>query len=330
MSIDTRAWGTYRLGDLFDITRGQYVPVSKRTQGDTPRVTSTTLNNGRDGTCGMKPNGAAGTITVARNGSIGESFYQADAYFATDDVHILTPKTALSPESALFICTVLRLEKFRYSYGRKWSLDAMKDTTIRLPRRENGTPDWKAMEAWVVAQPSYALMNAAAETPASKTPATLPPINTWKPFRLDELFEVKRGGANGSGEAPLVSASARNNGITGISTGVVYPAGMITVSWNGSIGEAFYQPAPFTASGDVRVLEPKVKLTNESALFVCTVIRAERFRYSYGRKWGLEQMRSTMLRLPTDANGDPDWNLMTEYIRTLPYSGVLISSQVTG
>ncbi|CPW95038.1 hypothetical protein [Mycobacteroides abscessus] len=64
----------------------------------------------------------------------------------------------------------------------------------------------------------------------------------------------------------------------------------------------------------------------DAALFVCTVIRAERFRYSYGRKWGLEQMRNTELRLPVTDDGAPDWELMARYTRSLPYSGTFAAA----
>lgn len=326
--MNTADWKPFRLDELFEIRKGSYVPGGGDTEGNTPRVSSTSSDNGVLGTCGLKPNGAAGEITLARNGSVGEAFYQPAPFFATDDVHVLSPKSEpLTAGAALFVCTVLRLEKFRYGYGRKWSLEQMRNTVIKLPATESGAPDWELMEKTITALPSHDLIDAAYLTvPADPDPVTLPDIEKWGTFRLDELFEVKRGGAKGDTEAPLVGASARNNGVTGNGTGTVYPAGMVTVSWNGSIGEAFYQPEPFTASGDVRVLEPKTPLTPDAALFVCTVIRTERFRYSYGRKWGLEQMKRTELRLPVTDDGAPDWELMARYIRSLPYSGVFAAA----
>ena len=63
-------------------------------------------------------------------------------------VNVLYPKlgTLLNQWTALFVCTILRQEKYRYSYGRKWVLEAMNDTTIRLPQTPSGKPDWAAME----------------------------------------------------------------------------------------------------------------------------------------------------------------------------------------
>jgi len=325
--MNTSEWKPFRLGDLFDIRKGKRLTAADRTEGDTPFIGATEFGNGVTDMCDVEPNAPAGCITVAYNGSVAEAFYHPRPVFACDDVNVLIPSEPLSTEAALFVCALIRLEKFRYSYGRKWSLEGMRDSRITLPATESGAPDWELMEKTITALPSHDLIDAAHFTvPASTDPVTLPDIETWGTFRLAELFEVKRGGAKGDIEAPLVGASARNNGVTGSGTGTVYPAGMVTVSWNGSIGEAFYQPEPFTASGDVRVLEPKTPLTPDAALFVCTVIRAERFRYSYGRKWGLEQMKRTELRLPVTEDGKPDWELMARYIRSLPYSGTFAAA----
>ena len=50
---------------------------------------------------------------------------------------------------AIFVCTVIRREKYRFNYGRKWHLDRMLDSSIRLPATDSGNPDWGFMEALV-------------------------------------------------------------------------------------------------------------------------------------------------------------------------------------
>ena len=52
------------------------------------------------------------------------------------------------------------------------------------------------------------------------------------------------------------------------------------------------------------------------ALFFCAVLRQEKYRYSYGRKWNLENMRTTTIKLPTK-DGKPDFVFMENYIRLL-------------
>jgi len=53
------------------------------------------------------------------------------------------------------------------------------------------------------------------------------------------------------------------------------------------------------------------------------VIRRERYRFSYGRKWHLARMRAAKIRLPSK-NGQPDWERMTSFVASLPFaSGAL-------
>jgi hypothetical protein len=150
------AWGVYRVDELFTVHKGDYVKGSGASVGNVPRITSTADNNGQSGLCGMTPNGEAKSISVARNGSVGEAFYQPTRYFATDDVHIFTPLAGVGPVTAgaaLFICAVIRLEKYRYNYGRKWSLEKMRATEIRLPQKVDGTPDWGYMARYMEGLP---------------------------------------------------------------------------------------------------------------------------------------------------------------------------------
>jgi len=75
-------------------------------------------------------------------------------YWATDDVNVLYPKGfALMPATALFICTIIRMEKYRFNYGRKWHLERMREAVIKLPVTTAGTPDWAFMEAFIKALP---------------------------------------------------------------------------------------------------------------------------------------------------------------------------------
>ena len=56
------------------------------------------------------------------------------------------------------------------------------------------------------------------------------------------------------------------------------------------------------------------------ALFIITIIKANRYRFGYGRKWTLEKMKDTLIKLPGKADGTPDFEYMEQYIRSFPYS----------
>lgn len=102
----------------------------------------------------------------------------------------------------------------------------------------------------------------------------------------------------------------------------IHEGNAISLSYNGSVGEAFYQPNPFWATDDVNVLyfkdENGINFNKYIALFICAVLIQEKYRYSYGRKWVLENMRSTVIKLPA-YQGKPDFNFMENYIKSLPY-----------
>lgn len=329
--MNTADWKPFRLDALFEVRKGKRLTAADRTEGDTPFIGATEFGNGVTDMCAAEPNAPAGCITVSYNGSVAEAFYHPRPVFACDDVNVLIPAEPLSTEAALFLCVLIRLEKFRYSYGRKWSLEGMKDTELRLPATESGAPDLELMEKTITALPSHDIIDAAHFTvPADPEPVDLPPISTWGTFRLDELFEVKRGGGETPGRTtvPYVTSSARNNGVTDHRELVAtYPAGTLTVACDGSIGSAFWQSRSYAASSHVCVLTPREKgITETSALFVCALIRQEAFRYSFGRAWQLSAMRSTELRLPVTGEGKPDWELMVGYIRSLPYSGTFAAA----
>ena len=127
----------------------------------------------------------------------------------------------------------------------------------------------------------------------------------WKWFRYDEIFDIKKGKrltkANMiDGNINFIGATKFNNGITAqiANDSHIHSANTITVSYNGSIAEAFYQKEPFWATDDVNVLYPKFKLNPFIAIFLCTLIQMEKYRYNFGLKWDKENMQQSKIKLP--------------------------------
>jgi hypothetical protein len=103
---------------------------------------------------------------------------------------------------------------------------------------------------------------------------------------------------------PIISSSRENNGAdsflkkTKIENIELNPKNHITIANNGSVGKTFFQPLEFQATSDITILELMNQELNEYiAFFLCSVIKMERFRYSWGRKWGLEEMRNSRIKL---------------------------------
>lgn len=145
--------------------------------------------------------------------------------------------------------------------------------------------------------------------------------SNWQPFHYDDLFEIRKGkrltkADMEEGTIPYIGAIDSNNGISAfISNDTwLHDANTISVSYNGSIAEAFYQDTRFWATDDVNVLYPKFDLNRNRAIFLTTIINKEKYRYNYGRKWDKEIMEKSIIKLPSDKTGNPDWNWIDNYV----------------
>lgn len=259
---------------------------------------------------------------------------------------VLTPKAQMTEAEKLWWALCITANRFRFGFGRQANR-TLKDLVL---------PDPANMPSWVK-QVDVSTYEGAAASFLPEPPPSLEPA-AWKSFRYDEVFEVRKGYYNkkppqaeaGTG-IPFIGATEYENGITSYVSeadlaaysrdGTVkadeplerklFPGECITVSNNGSVGEAFYQATPFTCSHDVNPLylrDKKVKLTPRLGLFLAAVIRADKYRWGYGRKWRPIRMPSSLISLPVTLAGEPDWEYMERYVGSLPYSAAAASPGV--
>ena len=68
-------------------------------------------------------------------------FYQKER-FITGDHMVIIRADWLNEKTALFVLSVLAKEKYKYSYGRAFIIDKIKDTILLLPivDNQNGKP----------------------------------------------------------------------------------------------------------------------------------------------------------------------------------------------
>jgi len=317
-----------RLAELFDVAYGHSLELNRlvpleREQGGVAFVSRTATNNGISAYVapidGVTPS-AAGLLTCALGGSVLSTFLQEEPFYSGRDIALLRPLAPMPKAQLLFYCHCIQANRYRYNYGRQ------ANRTLRhilLPALDE-LPDY-------VAQTDTARYDGC-DRPAVNTPVPQIDTTAWAVFKLSTLFDIRKGQrltkANMQpGTIPYVGASDTGNGITAtIGQAPIHSGNTISVSYNGSVAEAFYQPAPYWATDDVNVLYPKnFELTPETALFICTLIRLEKYRFSYGRKWHLERMRESAIKLPVIADGTPDWDFMERHIRSLPYSSQIRS-----
>lgn len=151
--FECKEWKEFLISKLFDLDKGADL-VGGQEPGDIPLISASGLNNGvaayvYSGKKLFKGN----QLSVATNGSIGETFYQSEPFYATSDICVLTPKGKFNKYIACFFVTVIFVEKYKYSYGRKFNLSRIRSTYVKLPVDENGSPDWEYMENYIKSLP---------------------------------------------------------------------------------------------------------------------------------------------------------------------------------
>lgn len=263
----------------------------------------------------------SGLLTVATGGSVLETFLQSEPFYSGRDLYYLTPKVHLTENQKLFYCACIKKNKFRYNYGRQANKTLK---ALMLPALD-------AFPSWVNEKDddlkSYSL------PVENKMDAKLPPVSKWQVFIYEDIFEIQRGQSFylknlKVGDYPYVSASSENNGISARVSIFNQMGGAISLAYDGSVGEAFYQPERFLASEKIVSIRLRKRfnysLNPYLALFLITLIRKEKFRYNYGLKWSVEsRMKKSVIKLPVDSKGAPNWSLMENYIKSLPYSSAI-------
>ena len=87
------------------------------------------------------------------DGSAGYTTYQAESFIGMNGKIGCGYNPKMNVYSGLFISTVLDLERPKYSFGRSWTGDRLKNTVIKLPIKANGDVDWDYMEKYIKSLP---------------------------------------------------------------------------------------------------------------------------------------------------------------------------------
>lgn len=313
-----------KVSELFDVDYGNSLALNQLEQVDEdagiPFVSRTAQNNGVVAWVRPLPDVEpfpAGRVTVclrSRNHALA-SFVQMRPFYTAYHLFVLTPKRSMNVRERLWWAMCIEHNRYRYNFGRQANRSL---ANIDLP---DSIPEWVKE----VAAPSISTAAIVEES------VELPPAESWAPFWLEDLFIVHRGRSvvrrdAVRGSTPLVTASSRNNGVSAfIAAPPDHPAGRITVCSNGSVGEAFVQSLPFVATADVSILEPRLRMSPEAQHFVCALIRREKYRFNYGRKWPAAKIASSKIRLPVSKDDSPDIVLMERYMRSLPLSAAALT-----
>lgn len=347
MNLNISEWKEYRLGDLFEIKKGKRLTSEDQTEGNTPYIGAIDSNNGVSNHIGQSPTHDGNTISLSYNGSVGYAFYQPVPFWATDDVNVLyfaDKSISFNRDIALFICTILKQEQYRYCYGRKWVLDSMNETRIKLPTKDD-RPDFAFMEEYIRSLRSKAIST------TQSVQSIHYDYKEWKSFAFDRLIdnkniyksksynksELETSDISKDGFIHFVSRTEENNSIDCYAMGSdfseIEKGNAITIG--DTTSTVAYQSASFV-NGDHIIVIRADWLNKYTGLFIVSLLRKERYRYSYGRAFLMDSIKNTKLLLPvkkkngkpiideqhtfSDEGYIPDWQWMENYIKELPYS----------
>lgn len=334
--IDTSGWRIFRVEELFEtekmgrkiqVPTGSWIASKNLMPGSTPRITVSGVSNG---ITGYYKDVDDANYRVYKNfisvSFLGTVFYQASRASLDMKVHCLKPlNIELNERIASFLVTMIKVALGSIEYSDQISSTVLPSLELMLPVDASGEPNWAYMDEYmsaVMGESGASLEN------VGKVEKEFHPANAsdWRQFSIGSLFEIEKGtrltrATMIEGDTPFIGATLENNGITARigNTGHIHPGGLMTVAYNGqkATGKAFYQPISFWASDDVNVLYPKFSLTENIALFLAPLFWEAGRPYSFGDKWGKDVMESDYLTLPANASGEPDWDYMDKYMRTI-------------
>lgn len=158
LSIKEKDWKWFSLDSIFNFERGKcgsaekllekgdeisYIGAKKEDNGFMYRVI-------RDERYVIKGNCIV--FIGDGQGSVGYSTYQEEDFIGSTTLS-MGRNEKLNKFNAIFLITLLDKERFKYSFGRKWNGEKLKQTKIKLPIDKNENPDWHFMENYIKALP---------------------------------------------------------------------------------------------------------------------------------------------------------------------------------
>lgn len=268
-------------------------------------------------------------------------YYQNEPFICGDHIVILRAPF-LTEKIGLFIVTLLNKERFRYNYGRSFKMDIVKSTNVLLPSMDDENPDWGRIEYIINTDiiPVLPVLSKKVWNGEFNKKAITPVCTNfhnikWNLFNVKDVFTIieKCKCSNATelleigNDITYIGAKKSENGVMRYAK---YDETLVTKGncivfigdGQGSVGYSLYQPKDFIGSTTL-VAGYNDHLNPYTALFLVTILDMERYRYSFGRKYNKNAILNSKIKLPVDSDGNPDWQFMEDYIKSLPYSANL-------
>lgn len=284
-------------------------------------------------------------LCVTNNGSVGFAYFQKDKFTCSHDVNPLYKLGEdFNEYTALFVATVIMYDRYRWGYGRKWRPERMKSSRLKLPicRDSHGKPildqdkkysdegyipDWKYMEnsikkIWQIPvlggkKDTYSIYKNLNKQKFKISEICSDITKAKSHYKVDLIFSK----TPKPGWIKFVSRTELNNSVDGwvkrepgLST---HPGNAIVIG--DTTATISYQADEFVAGEHIIVLRADWlnKLTGN---YVVSLLRQEKYRYSYGRAFNQDLVKSTEIMLPIDSEDKPDWAAIEVFMKDLIFA----------
>lgn len=144
-------WKAFYFTEVFtEIQRGKRLKKADHKDGQTPYVSSTSLNNGIDGFIGNDGSVRRfnNCLTLANSGSVGCAFYHQYTFVASDHVTKLK-RDGLDKYAYLFMIPIINRLSEKYSFNREINDERIKREKLLLPATDKGEIDFVFMSAFM-------------------------------------------------------------------------------------------------------------------------------------------------------------------------------------
>lgn len=348
ISLNDRKWKAFSIKDIFvtindekQVPTGAYIEKKYLHQGDTPRITVTSNNNGIDNFWWTEHKNNRSFSNFISVNFLGDAFYHP--YNASLDmkVHCLKLKNReLNKNLALFLCAMLMNNTKNSNYGNQLSSTDIVSKHILLPVDISGAPDYYFMETFakerLANKQSEYIDYAKAQLAQIERERVDNEAIKWRMFRIGDLFEIRRPAPRNKddyaiGDINFVASGATNNGVMKScqpKNGEKLDTGNC-ISVSPVDGSCFYQPIDFLGRGgagsSIILLYPKNKtrLNKYIGLSLSRLIYQTAQKYTYGHMANKDGVARDKIMLPTRNGSDIDYAWLENCTKVIMYKKYL-------
>lgn len=342
--VDTKAWKSFRLGDLFGrACHGVWVNPKLLDVSDDGLhiVSASTGDNGLSASLYVGADDKhvipAHVITWGKQSPF--FAYQVEPTISGQGVYYYNVGF-LTERTVLFLCAVMQSQiAERYNYQDCLIGERCDDEVVFLPATPDGQPDWAYMDAYmseVLKKEEVFAEHLASLTAEAVADGYKLDTSGWKAFRIGELFEKLSLGFKAGRkfdkaldvstepsdefDLPLVNAKDGNNGVMYWGRSMDWDSAEMTLDivMDGAVsaGNVYAQPQSTGVLYNAYLIKSFCAMSANCLQFVATVMQsAIKEQFGYMNKCTWDRVSGLFIYLPVTSDGQPDWAWMEQYMQ---------------